>query len=378
MSEITDQLWMLTPDGTDTIAGDIPVSFCEWTLEEKSFHVLRATGSYGGQDDLDPTKFLLDARFEVRRFIDGVGLGIEGDTQFFLRYWDFGEDDAGLSTWTIEAYSPEYFFTGRVIDSWASTDTVTNPLTTKTDNADDVLKAFVSQNIGPTTTLAARLISEITMDGDEALAPSITKSASYTKLFDALKDISDDTEGNGNWLSWGLVASGSGSGFTFRTWLDHRGVDHSEGTGDEILVSKEIGNLLAPRVTFDHREEITAVRVLGKGEGESRETVRVEDTARSGASPWAYREATIDSQGETTDALTAEANAELQRGKPARGFTGKLLDGPETRYGDRVKFGDLVAAEYAGLTFTCRLSRVHGEWSRDTGEVLDIELVGEE
>jgi hypothetical protein len=374
MTEIRDELWLRSPAGVQQVVG-VNVSWFEWTLGENSYHVLRAAGPLGGNDDLDPALLVLDARLEVHRFLDGQSLGVEGDTQFLLRYWDFGEDDAGALTWTIEAYSPEYAMTGRIVDSFASLENDTNPLTTKTGAGDDLIKAWVRENIGASTTLAARKVSELSVDADLGLATASSKSAAWDNLLAVLLDLADDAAYLGKWLSFGMLASGEGSGFTFRTWAKQRGLDHTAGTQDEVIVSKAMGNLRAPHVSFDHRSEVTAVRALGRGEGRARATVRVEDTARSAASPWAYREAKIESQAETTATLTAEANAALQRGRPLRGFTGKLLDSDYARYGERVKFGDLVTAEAFGYSFACRLSTVKGRWSR-AGEVLDIALVG--
>jgi hypothetical protein len=376
MTEIRDELWLRAADGTLTQSGvNIPVTRFDWALGENGYHVLRAAGPLGGNDDLDPALLVLDARLEVHRFLDGQSLGVEGDTQFLLRFWDFGEDSTGAVTWTIEAYSPEYAMTGRIVDSFASLENDTNPLTTKTGAGDNLIKAWVRENIGTSATPAARQVDDLTVEVNTSQAVSTSKSVAWDNLLAVLQDLADDGAYLGKWLSFGMTASGEGSGFTFRTWANQRGQDHTAGTQDEVIVSKAMGNLRAPRVSFDHRSEITAVRALGRGEGRARATVRVEDTQRSQASPWAYREAKIESQAETTATLTAEANAALQRGRPVRGFSGKLLDSDYARYGERVKFGDLVTAEAFGYSFACRLSTVKGTWSRQ-GEVLDIALVG--
>lgn len=373
MSEIHDELWLRSPSGVLQLPG-VPVTAFDWTLEENTFGVLHASGPL---NEIDPALFALDARFEVHRFLDGQPLGIEGDTQFLLRWWDYGDDDNGTETWRIEAYTPEYMLTGRIIDSWASKDANTNALTTKNDQGDDMMKEFVDENIGPTTATAARKCTELTIDADLALSTTVDKSAAWDNLFAVLQDLAADEYYRGEWLSFGMVASGSGTGFVFRTYYGQRGVDHTAGTANAVIVSKSIGNLRVPRTSHDHRNEYTAIRALGKGESRSRWTVRVEDTTRSAASPNAYREGKVeDTQIITTAGLTALANAALAAARPIIGFTGKLVNVDQGLYGIVVKYGDLVTAEYQGSSFPCRLSRVSGSWTKDNGEELDIDLQG--
>lgn len=362
----TVSLWLYTPTGTLLQPG-VSVASLEWTLQEGAFGVLTATGP---TSEIDKSYFQLDARFHVMRSIDGGPFYVEGNAPFLLRYWEFAEDESGAEFWSIEAYTPEYIPSGRIVDTFASTPEVTNPLATKAGNADDVIKEFVDQNMVSATT-AARNIT-MTVEADLSLGQSTTKSASRDNLLDVITDLCEDSNKLGTYLTWGIVYSGDA--LLFRTWTGQRGVDHTSTSGDPIIVSKMLGNLAQPKTYFDYRTEITCVRALGRGDGSSRMTSRQEDATRSGGSPYAYRESVVETQAETQAALDAEARAELNKGRAIRGFTGKLLDVEGNRYGERVNFGDMVTAEHGGYSYDCHLSRVHGTW--DGTEALDIDLEG--
>lgn len=102
MTELRDELWLRSPTGILQIA-DARVTDVEWWLDENAFGKLVASGplvdaAFADAKDITPDLLVLDARFEIHRYLDNVSLGIEGDTQFFLRYWFIAEDDAGQTT----------------------------------------------------------------------------------------------------------------------------------------------------------------------------------------------------------------------------------------------------------------------------------------
>lgn len=368
MGEIS--VWLRGPSGDLRLPG-MPVTSVTWGLEENKFGVLRVSGPLA---ELDTSLLQLDCRLEIMRSIDGGAPYIEGNAPFLLRYWDFGEDENGAETYELEAYTPEYLLTGRIIDSYASTEAATNALTTKTGTADDIAKELVTENIVSAST-AARNVAGLTVDADLSAAASTTKSCSYDNLWRTLLALAEDSLNQGTYLSYAVLYNGDD--LVFRTFSGQRGVAHT-GAG-AIIASKEIGNLRAPRIITDYRMALTAVRAGGKGVGADRATARVEDTDRSAASPYAYREAFLDAiRAETTAALTADARAELEANRPLKLFTGQFVDTDYARYGEAVNFGDTLEAHYGGEAFTCRLSKVDGAWSKLTGETLTINLTSTE
>lgn len=371
MADVT--IWLRDYNG-GLLKPDLAVTRAEWTLEENKFGVLRVVGPLA---EVDPSLFIQDVRLEVKRSIDGGPYYVEGDAPFLLRFWDFGKDESGLETYSLEAYSPEYVLTGRIIDSYASTETITNPLTTKTGAADDLAKAFVREAIAELAS-TLRTVNGFYVDENLGEAPSTTISCSYDNLWDVLTDLAEDSLNQGTYMTYAVQYKGTGSKeLIFRTFTGQRGTYHS-GAG-AIIASEELGNLRSARVSYDYRDAINCVRAAGKGEGAARMTVRVEDTKRSRNSPYSYREGLEDDTGaETAAALTAAARAELQRGRAMRTFTGELQDTENSRYGQSVNFGDTLRAKYLGFEMDVRLNRVRGVWDKESGEVLEIGLEGTE
>lgn len=370
MTEIKDEIWIYAPDGT-LLKPALPVTSFTWDLEENKFGKVVVTGP---SDEIKPAWFACNTRFEIHRILNGRPLSIEGGTQFLLRYWDFGENENG-SFYTAEAYTPDYILTGYHVDSYASVEDNTNPLTTKSGYVDNVVKAFIRENSGSLTALAARKIEELVVEADGSLGPTVYKSAAWTNLYNVVYDLASDAAAKGTYISFGLLLDENR--LSARVWVGCRGKDRGSNSGQTINISKSAGNLKNPKLSYDYRTECTAVRALGAGEGSVRATVRVEDELRSLRDPFSYREAKVENtQALLTDTLTSEANAALQQGRPTRTFTGKFVDTDTARYGDKVNYGDIVAAEYLGIAFNCRLYKVHGKFSKPASEELDIDLEG--
>ncbi len=369
MSDIS--LWLRSPLNTLQVPG-LPLAYCEWTLQENTFHVLKASGPIVG---VDPSLFVEDARFDILHSIAGGAAFLEGRTQFALRYWKISKYG-----WEIEAYSPEYILTGRTADYSASTAETTNPYTTKSGIAGNVMKAIVRENLGSLATLPERRLSNLIVEDDNDGGASVEKSFARREILTVLQELAEDSSNQGVWMSFGFVVDPFANTYTFKTWPNQRGINHAMGSSDEIIVSEAFKNLKDDwEVISDHRTEYTAVRAGGLGQGDDRVTYRVEDTTRSQRSPLAYREKFKDGrQSESSTILEADARAELEASRPIRGFSGTMLETENSRYGLRFFFGDLVTAQAAGFSFTCRLETVKGTWSREGGKAITIALVGQE
>lgn len=372
---MTLQIWLFSPSGV-LLHPNLPVSEVDWTLEENTFGVLTARGPLGG---VDPAIFTMDCRLEIHRAIGAEPQFVEGNTQFVARAVNLYQTGRGQSEWTVEAYTPEYWLDGRIINSWASTPTVPNALTTKSGPAANVIKAFVRENGGPSTSVARRKIGELAVDPDDGGGYSIVKSAAHKNLLKTIQDIAADSAANGVYLSFGITKTGAtGSGWTFHTWVNQRGTDHSTTGHNEIILSREIGNLKDAQVYLDGRDSATAIVAGGRGEGAQRDIAEIYDPATEAADTLAVREDFLDlTNAESADALDHAATAEWYTRRVKRGFRGKFVDTRYAHYGNQLGFGDLVTAQAFHQSFTCRLSKVHGQWSARGGLRLDIDLTGE-
>ncbi len=367
--EQTAQLWLFSPTGTLLLPG-VPLTGMEWTLEERAFGVLRASGPYS---ELDPAYLAEDTRFEIHRFVDGTPLPVVGNTQFFLRAWTFAEDRQGAQTWSIEAYTPEYWLTGRIIDSYASTEGAVNPLTTKTGPADDLMKYWVEENIGTQASIN-RIVNLLVVEGAQALAQTTSKACAWVNLKTVLDDLAEDSTYLGTYLTYGIEYAAPF--FFFKTWINQRGADRSSTGGKPYIVSKEMGSLAEPSMTFDYRDVATAVRGGGQGEGINRVTAYAEDTRRSTNTPFAFRDRFLQSNSTDSAAILADCQAELGKYHPRVHFEGKLQLAGDEVYGQTVGYGDRVTAEYRGYAFDCRIDREAGRYTREGGLELDVRLRG--
>ena len=371
MSGATYALWLRSPTGI-LIAPGVLFASLEWARAENTFGWLKADLL----PDFDTRLLALDSRLEIHRTIGGRTYN-EGGTQYLLRWWRFAEDERGHEVIQIEAYDLNYLLSGPIVAYEASTDTVTNPYSTKTGAADNLMKAIVRENLGSLATVTARQLTELTVQADLSLAPSTSKSFSRRRVLDVLQDLARDAFQQGTYLAFDLTANSSGTGLTFATYTGQRGQNHSAGGGQSLIVSKANGNLMTPELIYDHRNERTVVYCGGLGQGGGRVVVTAEDSARCEQSPFARRELWVD--GRNTDnvaVLNADARSELQLARPMRTFTGRLIDTEGVRYGVHLGFGDVVTAEYRGASYDCHLARVHGKVIGKK-ETLEINLVSE-
>jgi hypothetical protein len=233
----------------------------------------------------------------------------------------------------------------------------------KTDQADDMMKAIVRENLGSSAVAARDLTAYgLTVAADVGLGPSITKKMAWKTVLDALKAIADTAVTAGTPVYFDLVPqllSATQIGWLFQTFVNRRGVDRTYTVGVPTVFGREWGNLENPRLVYDYSDEVTYAYVGGQGEGSDREVVELGDTARIGQSPWNRREKFIQGSNETsTAALTARAQQALEEGRPRVRFSGSLKDTPQTRFGIDWDFGDTVPVTAFGRQFDADVDAV--------------------
>ena len=264
----------------------------------------------------------------------------------------------------------------RTVDYPAATPDVTNAYSAKTGNADNLIKAFVRENIGATTTDTARRLADLTVTADTSLAPSTTKHASRKNLLTTLQDLAADSRAQGTYLTWGW--SFAENAYTFDTRINQWGVNHGSTSADTIIISQEHGNLLEPEIIEDYSAERNVIKIGGLGEGDARVIGSATGT-RAAVTPFSRKE--YFTSGTSTDssaALTGEANTELQAQRARRTFTGRVAETNVLRFGVHFNYGDLVIGSYAGRTFDCHLDTISAEVVGGIETNLDIRLHGEE
>lgn len=248
-----------------------------------------------------------------------------------------------------------------------------------TDQADDMCKAVVTDNLGTDAVAARQLSTYLSVQGDLAAGPSITMAFAWRDVLTTLQDIAEAARQAGTAVYWDVVPL-SATTWEFRTATGQPGADHSYPSGvNPVLLGLEYGNLQEPSLERDWSEEVTYVYAGGQGEGAARTIVEVEDTARSGRSVLGRREAFEDARDDTTTAaVTARANSRLSTGRPRLRFSGKIVDSPGTRYGIEWRWGDRLTATYQGQTVEAIVKAVKVSVDDNGKETLDARLEVEE
>lgn len=313
------------------------------------------------RNGLTPNQFTTDQLLEVYRIIDGVKK-LEGERSWRIRGRSFYESN-DQEIIQITAYDHIYTLDNAIIAYFAN-----SSYTAKTDNADDMMKEMVYENLGGgcvlynsvTTPDTSRMLSGLTIAGDDSLAPSINKKFAWERLKPNLDEICNDVRQQGYWLGYDMVRTARGT-VEFRTYYGQRGNDYT-GSNRKI-VSTDFKNLINPVLSFNAENERNYAYVAGAGLESDREIVVVSDTDRINSSRWNRREVKIDAAylgtNTTTDYLTSQGNAALYSQRPVTSLTGNISETNNFKYGVNFGYGDKLIAQYLGYTFDVHVDKVN-------------------
>lgn len=292
----------------------------------------------------------------------------------FIRRMQTRIDSQGNMTRIVSGFDLNELLLRRVIAYYAG-----HARAEQSDQADDLLKNFVDENLGASATTGggrkttANISSTyFSVEADAAAGVSQTKAASYRLLLDVLREVSDAARADGTQVYFGIAPVDANS-FQFRTRTGQWGRDRTTSAGNGLIFSLARGNLAGPaELDEDATEEINSAFSLGQGEGAEREIVNVQDAARVGASIFATREGKIDArQFSTTAGVTDAANALLVKGRPRTSFTAQLRSVAGSIYGKDWNFGDKVPIDYDGRQFDALVRAVTVNVDEQGRESLD-------
>jgi hypothetical protein len=276
---------------------------------------------------------------------------------------DEWENDSGEYT-QLGIYGLNELLTRRDVDYQAGG----SSQTLKTGNADDVMKELVNENMGSGAVAARQYPSANWSEAtDVSAAPSDTFEFPHQNVFDVLQYIAESSAQDGTGLYFDVVWKNKDA-FEFRTFIDQLGADTTTGIGGTKFADFR-GNIANPRLSEKFSEEYNLVNAWGVGEPGDQDKAQEEDTERSGRSPWARREYSIQTSIDDSTALASYAKAELRSGRPSLIFKCDLLDNhPTAVYGKDWKFGDKVEVGFNGRTYTGLVRSLNARWSADKGE----------
>lgn len=235
--------------------------------------------------------------------------------------------------------------------------------------ADNMMKAYVRENLGASASSGRTLSTYLTVDADFTAGPTVEISAAYDVVLPVLQDLGKAAAQKDTPVYFDLVPEGSR--FAFRTWANVRGQDRS----NDLVLSEEAGTLLDPYFEIDSRDEKTYVYVNAHGA-----YIPMEDTNRSGASPFARREELVSGGNYTSSGQRQDAGRRrLREKRPRQSFGGKIVDipprgkKPGCQYGIHWDLGDQVGAQYDNESYTVSIHAVAADVTR-RGETLVGEL----
>lgn len=299
---------------------------------------------------IDVELFPYDSRIEVWRQIDGGRPYILGNKQFLLRrrrHTDGFLRILGLDSTSLLKHHYVLY------DSESSE-------ADKNDQADDMMKSIVLENMGNLSGAPRDLSAYLTVAPYLSLGPTIRKEFAWRNVFDILREIADSSATNGTYLAFDIVRV-STSMWEFRTYTGQRGIDHRFPGGQvPVLLSEEQGSLSECELIEDAEEEATHITALGRGIGAARLTATASDSVRIGLSPFGRREHVRNSAyTETPDVIQSDADDELRARRPHISFSCRLNDTRGLRFDEEYGLGDFLTASMEHTSYDCRLDVIH-------------------
>ena len=294
-----------------------------------------------------------DNILEIYRQVGASAPYLELDTAWFIRKWKYNK--VGQSDVLTMDAQQALCIVDRSIIAYAA-DTA---YTSKTNEADDMMKSLIDENMGAGATDAARDISAVmTIQVDLTLAPSITKAFSWRRMLQTLQEIAKTSFEEGTYLVFDVVRTGPGT-FEFQTFIDQRGTDRGVGSASPLVVSTQNGLLSEPELVYDYSEERNYIYIGGRGEGIDRNIVEVSDAARIGLSLLGRRELFIDYRNSDLDAtLDTEGNETLKEYRPKIILTGTISDSENLQYGIDYKYGDIIVGQYNDIILNSHVDAI--------------------
>lgn len=269
----------------------------------------------------------------------------------------------GHPAFTVSGYDLNYLLgnpggqTGRIVAYAAASSQAA-----KSDQADDMMKAIVRENLGASAIAARNLTAYgFTVQADVGLGTSIEKAFAWRNVLAVLQEIADASHvTEATCVYFGIVPLNIGWECEFRTKVGQWGNDHRfpSGPAGSVVFGLEFANLAEVERSTDYSDEVTYAYAGGQGEESARVIKESSQATRLGMSPFNRRESFIDARQATIDNQVQDAaDGAVRDGRPHNLFTGKVLDTSQV-YGRDWGHGDYVTGVYAGETIDCRIETV--------------------
>ncbi|MCI0363693.1 MAG: siphovirus ReqiPepy6 Gp37-like family protein [Phycisphaerales bacterium] len=289
----------------------------------------------------DKSQFSRDRRIVVWRQIDAAAAPTI-DFVGFCRYFGWRQQNHKLT------YSILGFDANTLLDRRRVAYKATTAQADKTDEADNMAKAYVRENLGALSTDTLRnLESYLSVAADVSAAPSVGPvTASFDNLLLTLQDIAELSDEAGTPLYFDISPNGRKL-FKFETFIRQRGSDRASVT--PVVLRADAGALIDPFFSQDHREELSVAYVLGSNTGVNRLVKEEKYQARIDKSVFNRIETTVEAGDIGDPAILAEkGQAVIRMHPPILTFDAKIKSAPGAIYGRNWFYGDRLKAAFNG------------------------------
>lgn len=301
--------------------------------------------------DLPPHVFPDGTQVEVWRNINGYE-HLLGETRFILNESSYIWE--GKPRWELNCEGATSLL-GRRIVGYKRETTYSDkiPANGNTAPADDLMKAFVRENMGSLVTDSTRdLRPYLNVEVDKSEGVTVEIQAAFRNVLTIVKELADNSANQGTPIYFDVRPAGEN--LVFITTPDYLGTDLSE----KVFFSTDIGNIQNARLKYKYNEEINMVYVGGIDQGALRLIVEVVGT-RATSSIFARRESFLDARDLDVPAvLTSMGRSLIQSSAPKVEVEAETIDTSTVVFGRDYKFGDKVTAKVGDITVDCLVSPV--------------------
>lgn len=307
-------------------------------------------------------------RIAIHRSLGGPE-ALEGETLWLLMDWHRILTPANEELVELECFDLNWLLGSRGVANFAGT-----PYTDKTDNAGDIMKAIVREQLGSLASDTSRDLSAyLNVQADLGDGASLTKQFAWrNSVLTVLQDLAQTSAERGEYLAFDVTATALDGAFSFQTYPQQRGVDRR---GLITFTPPAISDI---RVSQIHSKERTFAYALGKDELTARRIQTASDAARMALSPFARVESLLQASNVgSAAALLATAQGGVRDGRPYTAFSCRLNDTDSLRFRVHYNFGDFANAEYKNELHECRLDAYAINFERDSGEEVNAALRAE-
>lgn len=307
----------------------------------------------------DASLFRLDGRIGVWRTIAGRPPVLDGQAIWLIRKWEYGPKN----TYTrVTAYHANHLLSRRIIAYSAGT-TYTSKSAAAADNQ---IKSFASQNLGSGIVSADRdgvetqadISTYLAIQSNLSLGQSVAKGATRRQLDRVIQELCESSTTAGTYLTAEVIAPTEAT-LELRTYTRQRGVDHTTGSAQPVILSELRGNVENVVLTIDRTEEKTFIVAGGGGQEAARLITTALDTTRMAESPFNRVELFVeDTNINDATQLQDIADAALRAAIPRYDVKADLVETPSTTRGLQFDLGDLLTVEHRGQQYDVRLEAV--------------------